>query len=134
MAAVECKLSKILMSETSDHQVIYLKEKDGPRFFPIMIGIFEVYAIHRIINKEPPPRPLTHELIGSILGSLSIEVERVIVNDLVDGTFYARLMLRHGGEVYDVDSRPSDAITLAVQSGAPIFVEEQVLDEVARTE
>jgi bifunctional DNase/RNase len=134
MPEIECKLSKILMSETNDHQVIYLKEKGGPRYFPIMIGIFEVFAIHRIINKEPPPRPLTHELIGNIFEALSVEVERVVVNDLVDGTFYARLVLGQNGRSFEVDSRPSDAITLAVQRNAPIFVEEHVLDEVARTD
>lgn len=134
MAPVECKLNRIMMSETSDHQVIYLKELDGPRYFPIMIGIFEVYAIHRIINKEPPPRPLTHELIGNIFKEMGVEVDRVIVNDLVDGTFYARLILRQGDRTFDVDSRPSDAITIAVQQNARIFVEEHVLDEVARTD
>lgn len=134
MALIECKLARLLMSETSDQQIIYLKEKEGNRQFPIVIGLFEVYAIHRFINKEPPPRPLTHELIGGILSELDIQIEKVVVNDLREGTFYGRLHLVQNGISYDIDARPSDCIALSALSGAPIFVEEHVLDEVAPPE
>jgi len=132
MAAVECELSQVVMSEQHDRHIIVLKEKEGKRKFPIIIGLFEVFAIHRFINKEPPPRPMTHELLGNILGELDIELERVTVTELRNMTFYARILFRRDGEVFDVDSRPSDAIALAVLKGAPIFVEESVLDQAAR--
>ena len=132
MPPVECRLAKVVMSESHDRQIIVLQQKDGERQFPIIIGFFEVYAIHRFVNNEPPPRPLTHELIGNILSSLDVSVDRVVVNDLKDLTFYARIFLKQRDEVFEVDSRPSDAIAIAVQAGAPIFVEEHVLDQASR--
>ena len=132
MAIVECELSKVVMSESHDRQLVILQEKEGNRSLPIMIGLFEVFAIHRTVNAEPPPRPLTHELIGSILDTMGITIEKVIVNDLRDKTFYARLHLRQDGETYDIDSRPSDGIALATQTGAPIYVDESVLERAGR--
>jgi len=133
MALVECELARVVMSETQDRQVIVLKEKNGERMLPILIGTFEVFAIHRTINNQPPPRPLTHELFGSVLDALGVQIERVVVNDLRDMTFFGRIILRQDGKRFDIDSRPSDAIALAVQKGAPIFVEEKVLAEAAST-
>ena len=132
MPLVECRLAKVVMSENHDRQVVILEEKDGSRKFPIIIGFFEVFAIHRFVNSEAPPRPLTHELIGNICRALGVTIERVIVNDLKDMTFYARLIMKKDGETYDVDSRPSDAIALAVQAGAPIFVEEAVIEKASQ--
>jgi len=131
MSLVKCRLSKIIMSENREHQVIVLEQEDGKRRFPIIVGFFEMFAIQRFVSDEAPPRPLTHELLGSVLGALNVSVARVIVNDLRDGTFFARLILERDGEMYDVDSRPSDAIALAVRTDAPIFVEEKVLAEAA---
>lgn len=131
MAEIECNLAKVVMSESRDHQVIVLKEKDGSRRFPIIIGFFEVFAIHRFIHNEIPPRPLTHELVGNILRSLDAGIEKVVVNDLKDMTFHAKIVLSQNGRNVEVDSRPSDAIALAVQTGASIFVEEHVLEEAA---
>ena len=128
MAPVRCQLAKVVMSEQYDRQIIVLEEQDGSRKFPIIIGPFEVSAIHRTVNDEPPPRPMTHELIGSIMETMDISIEKVIVNDLHDMTFYARLFLKQGEETYEIDSRPSDAIALALQKEAPIFVEEKVID------
>lgn len=132
MALVECELTQVVMSETRHHQVIVLKEKDGERKMPILIGVSEVFAIHRIINDEPPPRPLTHELFGRVLDVLGVSVQRVVINELSEGTYFGRLILSRNGQMFDVDSRPSDAIVLATQKGAPIFVEETVLDEAAK--
>ncbi len=132
MALVECELTQVVMSETRHHQVIVLKEKDGERKMPILIGVSEVFAIHRIINDEPPPRPLTHELFGQVLDVLGVSVQRVVINELSQGTYFGRLILSRNGQTFDVDSRPSDAIVLATQKGAPIFVEETVLDEAAK--
>jgi hypothetical protein len=84
------------------------------------------------VHNEPLARPLTHELIGNILTSLGISVDRIVVNDLKESTFYARIFLKQGDEIFEVDSRPSDAIAIAVQAGAPIFVEEHVLDQASR--
>ena len=132
MPLVECRLSKVVMSEAHDHQVIVLEEIDGARKFPISIGFVEVYAIHRFVNGQAPSRPFTHELIGSILNALDVQVERVIVSDLRDSTFYARLIVRTGERLVEVDSRPSDAIALACQAHAPLFVEEHVISEAAQ--
>jgi len=129
MSQVECRLAKIVMSESHDSQVIVLQEVDGDRKFSILIGFFEVFAIHRFVNGDKPMRPLTHELIGNIMESLDVRIERVVVNDLRDKTYYARLVLKADGVIVDVDSRPSDAIALAMQAHAPIFVEEKVISE-----
>jgi len=134
MPLVECRLAKIVMSETHDRQAVVLEEVEGDRQFPIIIGFFEVFAIHRTVNNEPLPRPLTHELFGNVLKELGITIDRVVVCDLRDATFYARLILKQDGREFDVDSRPSDAIALAVQTGAPIFVEESVIEKVSSNE
>jgi len=132
MPLVECRLAKIVKRESHDGQVVVLEEVAGTRRFPIIIGIFEVFAIHRFVNNEPPPRPFTHELIGNIIHALNVSIEKVVINDLRDMTFYARLILKQDGKTYDVDSRPSDAIALAVMAGAPIFVEEEVIKKASQ--
>ena len=129
MPIVECQLAKVVMSETHQRQIIVLQEKDGERKFPVVIGLPEVFAIHRTINKQELPRPLTHELVGNILAALGVTIEKVVVNELRDVTYYARILLTRDGKTYDVDSRPSDAIALALQAHAPIYVEEKVLEE-----
>lgn len=127
---IEVELSRIIINERSDQQVIVLKEKGGERAFPILIGIYEATAIDRGVKEYRTPRPLTHDLICSLLKSLRVGLDRVVVNDLRSQTFYAKLLLRRDGEVVEIDSRPSDAIAVAVQFGAPIYVEEKVFDEV----
>ena len=127
---IEVELSRIIINERSDQQVIVLKEKGGDRAFPILIGIYEATAIDRGVKEYRTPRPLTHDLVCAILRGLDIGLERVVVSDLRSQTFYAKLLLRRDGTEIEVDSRPSDAIAIAVQFGAPIFVEEKVFDEV----
>jgi hypothetical protein len=127
---VEMELTRILIAETRDGQIIVLKEKNGTRAFPIVIGYYEAAAIDRHVKEQPMPRPLTHDLLTSVIKAFGGTLERVVINDLRDNTFYGRLIIKHNGETLDVDSRPSDAIALAVQNSAPIFVEEHVLDEV----
>ncbi len=131
---VEVELSRIIINERSEEQVIVLKEKEGDRAFPILIGIYEATAIDRGIKEYRTPRPLTHDLICSVLKGLGVKLARVIVTDLRNQTFYAKLILLQDGRSIEVDSRPSDAIAIAVQTGAPIFVEEKVLDEVIKSE
>jgi len=131
---VPTDLSRILITETSEQQVIWLKERNGDRSFPIVIGIFEAFAIKRKLNDESIERPLTHDLLANTLTRLGVDVERVVVTALKGRTFYANIILQRDGETVTVDSRPSDAIALAVRSGAPIFVEEEVFDLVGKPE
>ncbi len=132
---VEMELARIVIRETSDQQCIYLREKAGERQFPIVIGIFEATAIDRKVRERETPRPMTHDLMASIVGALGATLERVVVSDLRNNTFYARLVLRQRGsdDLVEVDARPSDAIALAVHLDAPIFVEESVLHSVLAT-
>ena len=129
---VEAELARIILNEADERQIIVLKERDGQRSFPIVIGIREAQAIHRGVHGLQHERPLTHDLMLSVLDSLGVSLERVIVNDLRDGTFFARLIFVRNGETYDIDSRPSDAIALAVQRQTPIYVEEKVFDDACR--
>ena len=129
---VEVQLSRLIIQEKADHQYIHLRERYGDRSFPIVIGINEALEIHNKLVKHKPRRPMTHDLIGRVLGALHCEVRRVVVNELKDSTFFAMLVLRVAGEEqeHEVDCRPSDAIAVAVQLGAPIFVARKVLDAV----
>ena len=111
---VEVSLSRIVIDETSDEQVIVLKEKEGNRSFPIVIGIFEALAIKRIVDGRQISRPLTHELLISIMHSLGARLTRCLVSDLRDNTYYAILTLERNGQMHEIDARPSDAITLAL--------------------
>ena len=125
-------LSKIMISETSDHQIIVLKEKDGTRNFPIVIGMQEAWTIDRAVKNIPTPRPLTHDLLSNMITSLDVGVERITINDLQNNTFYATIVLNQNGAKYKIDARPSDAIVLATQMKAKIYVSKKVIDEVCK--
>jgi uncharacterized protein len=127
---IEVELSKIIINESSDQQIIVLKERYGQRSFPIVIGIVEIFAIDRRLKGIQPPRPMTHDLLDTVITSLGARVEKIIINDLRNHTFYARITLSMDGKTIEVDSRPSDAIALGVASSAPIFVDEQVFDKI----
>ncbi|TWT74931.1 hypothetical protein CA85_02190 [Allorhodopirellula solitaria] len=126
------QLARIIISELTDNQVIYLKEVDGDRQFPIMIGIFEATNIQRRVKQEYiPPRPLTHDLVVAVAESLNAVIESIVISDLNEHTYYAHLNLRtSSGEVVEVDARPSDAIAVAVtyDPPLPIYVSEEVLE------
>jgi uncharacterized protein len=109
--------------------VIFLKSSKDKRALPIFIDDQQAQSIVIQINKVDIPRPLTHDLFKSVLDALGCEMVRIEVSDLIDDTFYARLVLDHGGQVLDFDARPSDAICLALRFGAPMFVEEKVMDK-----
>jgi len=128
---IEMQLARIIISENDDQQIIVLKETNGQRHFPIVIGITEAAAIDRRLKKRSTPRPPTHELLASIIEHLGGKVERVVINDLRNRTFFALLHIRQGDKVLEVDSRPSDAIALGIGHDVPIFVEEKVLEAVA---
>ncbi|MEX0777991.1 MAG: bifunctional nuclease family protein [Phycisphaeraceae bacterium] len=134
MAAIRMELARILIRENADAHVVELREVGGERVFPIVIGLNEAMAVERRLMGQEPPRPYTHELMASIIEALDARIERIVINDLKDHTFYARLILKRNGETVDIDSRPSDAIALGVANEVPIFVEDHVLDEVYRAE
>lgn len=130
---VKMRLARIIISELTENQVIYLQEVDGSREFPILIGIFEATNIDRRVKDDyEPQRPLSHDLIVSVARSLGATVDSVIISELSHSTYFAKLRLRkEDGEMIEVDSRPSDAIAVAVTFSPPlpIFVDEQVLQE-----
>ena len=128
---VQMELKRIIISEVHDQQVIMLKEVDGDRSFPIVIGIFEATSIDRRVRRTPSPRPLTHDLIVSVIEHLGGELQDIFISDLRDHTYYAKLRIRMSGETVEVDSRPSDAIAIAVTARVPIYVAEDVLSEVS---
>ncbi len=128
---VEVELSRVVIQEKDDHQFIHLRERDGKRTFPIVIGFNEVAEINRKLRGVEVARPLTHDLIGRVLESLDATLEKVVISELRDSTFYATLVLRRNGTERLVDCRPSDAICLAVQTQTQIYVSKQVLDQVA---
>jgi bifunctional DNase/RNase len=129
---VECELARIIINDNSEQQFIFLREKGGGRQFPIVIGIIEAHAIDRFVKELATPRPLTQELLFATIGALGAEVVRVEVTQLKNATFFADLVLSRDGEEIKVDARPSDAIAIAVRSGAPLFVHEDVLEEVSK--
>lgn len=134
--AVRMELARILIRETVDAHVVYLRESEGERVFPIVIGVNEALAINRRLMGEKPPRPQTHELLANVLEELGWGIDHILINDLRDHTFFARLVLQHAesGEFREIDSRPSDAIALGIANEVPIFVQEHVLEEVCKGE
>lgn len=128
---VHMELSRIIISEIQEHQVIYLKEVEGERSFPIMIGLFEATSIDRRVKGFEAPRPLTHDLLVSVADNLGGEFESVVISELKDRTYFARLRIKRDGEIIEIDSRPSDAIAVAVTCDPPlpIYVNEEVLNE-----
>jgi uncharacterized protein len=129
---VRVDLAKIIITETVDQQIIILKERDGERSFPIVIGIAEAFAIDRRLKGIRTPRPLTHELLATVVEQLGGQLERIIINDLREHTFYSQLLIRQNGKLIEIDSRPSDAIALGVANDVPIYVEEHVLTDVSQ--
>jgi bifunctional DNase/RNase len=123
------ELKRIIISEVHDQQVIMLKEMEGDRSFPIVIGIFEATSIDRRVKGMPSPRPLTHDLVASVIDNMGGELQDIFISELRDHTYYAKLRIRLNAELVEVDSRPSDAIALAVTARVPIYVSEDVLGE-----
>ncbi|QDU91044.1 hypothetical protein Pla175_44610 [Pirellulimonas nuda] len=131
---VVMELSRIIISEINDQQVIWLKEVEGDRSFPILIGLFEANSIARRVRHEETPRPLTHDLLVSAVEQLGGELRDVVISELRDHTYYAKLRVRLDGELVEIDARPSDAIAVAVSCDPvlPIYVAEDVLNDVMR--
>ncbi|MBI3820206.1 MAG: bifunctional nuclease family protein [Planctomycetes bacterium] len=126
---IEMELCKVIYRENGDDQFVFLREKAGKqRSFPIVIGRAEVREIWNLITKFEPPRPLTHQLLKDAIQALGATVERIVVNNLEKGTYYARIILSRNGETIELDARPSDALALATRLNAPIFASEHVVD------
>jgi len=126
---VQMDLKRIIINEVQDQQVIMLRETEGERSFPIVIGIFEATSIDRRVKGMPSPRPLTHDLVAAVIDLMGGELQDIFISDLREHTYFAKLRIRKDGELVEVDCRPSDAIALAVTAKVPIFVAEDVLGE-----
>jgi len=127
---VRMELARIIISEINDQQVVFLREVEGERSFPILIGIFEATSIDRRVQGHVPPRPLTHDLLKNAIQELGGEIQDVVITNLVENTYYAVIRIRQDGELVELDSRPSDAIALAAHFDPhlPIYVDEEVIE------
>jgi len=125
-------LMRIIINEHSEQHIIFLKEVEGDRMFPIVIGIFEASSIDRRVKNQQSQRPLTHDLLASAIEQLGGELQDIYISELRDHTYYAKLRIRHDGEIVEIDSRPSDAIALAVTVDVPIYVAEDIIEEVSQ--
>lgn len=126
---IEVFVSKIKVDELSEEQVVFLKEKQGNRILPLVIGVTEINAIKIKLSGFQVPRPLTHDLLLKITEALQAQVEKIVIERIEEGTFYAQIVLRSiSGKKLNVDARPSDSIALALRASAPIFVTEQVFN------
>jgi len=126
---VKMEIKGLLMDPVSNMPVVVLRDSANGLFLPIWVGIFEANAIALQMEKISTPRPMTHDLLKNLISELDAKVERIVINDLRDNTFFARIHLLRGETRWNVDSRPSDAIALALRVDAEIFVEEEVLEK-----
>lgn len=128
---VEMQLARIIISEISDSQIVFLREVGGERQFPILIGICEATSIDRRVKDVPRPRPMTHDLLVQAIEKMGGELDSVVITELKEHTYYASLRVKYEGELIEIDARPSDAIAVAVtcEPVLPIYVNEEVLDQ-----
>lgn len=124
---IEMKIRGLMMDPVTNMPIVILKDVNGTAVLPIWVGIYEANAIALEIEKVSTPRPMTHDLMKNLLLGLDTHVHKVVVNDLREDTFYALIWLERNGETITIDSRPSDALALALRVDCPIFVEEEVL-------
>lgn len=132
MAIIEMELNKIRIDENRGEQVIALKEKGGERILPIVIGIMEVTAIKMKISGVNPPRPMTHDLFYNAITQLGAKIDKVIITKLENNTFFAKLIIVEDSRTLEIDARPSDSIAIAIRAKAPIFVDEEILNNVSK--
>jgi uncharacterized protein len=124
---LEVKIRQLMMDPATNMPVVVLKETQGSGILPIWVGVYEANAIALEMEKVQTPRPMTHDLLKNVLTGLNVHVQRVVVSDLKDDTFYALIWMEREGQMISLDSRPSDALALALRLDCPIFVEDQVL-------
>ena len=126
---VEMKIKGLMIDPVSNMPIIILKNPGGEAVLPIWVGIFEANAIAMQLEKIVSPRPMTHDLLCSMMDVLHVRMERIVITDLRDNTFFAMIHLNRDGQLLTVDARPSDAMALALRAQVPIFVEEAVLEK-----
>ena len=126
---IEMELTGVRVELPTNQPIVLLRERGGERYLPIWIGAAEAAAIALSLQGVVTPRPMTHDLLKNILEDLTVEVQRIVVTELRDSTFYATIALQRGTDGFEVSSRPSDAIALAVRMAVPIFAEDGVLEE-----
>lgn len=126
---IEVELAQIIINEEVDQQIIVLREKDGQRSFPIVIGMPEILAIDRRLKGIALPRPLTHDLLEQAILQMGGVITKVVINELREHTFFATIYVRQGDTTTAIDSRPSDAIALAAGLRTPLYVAESVFDQ-----
>jgi uncharacterized protein len=124
---VEMKIRGLMMDPVTNMPIVVLKDVQGQAILPIWVGVYEANAIALEIEKVQTPRPMTHDLLKNVLLGLEVHVQKVVVNDLKDDTFYALIWVERDGQMMTIDSRPSDALALALRVDCPIFVEDEVL-------
>jgi uncharacterized protein len=125
---IEMTIKGLMVDPITNMPIIILRDKEGQRVLPIWVGVFEANAIALQIENVTTPRPMTHDLLKNVIADLRGRIDKIVVSDLKDNTFFALIYLSVGGEVMAIDARPSDAIALALRARAPIFVEEKVID------
>ena len=125
---IEMTIKGLMIDPITNMPIVILKDKEGNRILPIWVGIFEANAIALQIENIATPRPMTHDLLKNVLGDLEANVQKIVVCELKDNTFYAMIYLDREGKLIAVDSRPSDAIALALRTKSPIYVEESVVE------
>jgi bifunctional DNase/RNase len=123
------EIKGLMLDPTSNVPIVILRDIQSQLFLPIWIGVFEANAIALRIEGVEPPRPMTHDLLRSVVEQLGANVEKIVISDLKESTFFAMIHVRHGDQTVAIDARPSDAIALALRSDAPIFVLRAVLDK-----
>ena len=131
---VQMELKRIIISDVHEQQIVVLREVGGERSFPIVIGVFEATSIDRRVKNIVPPRPLTHDLIVNVIEMFGGELQDIVISELQEHTYFAKLRIRKDGELTEIDCRPSDAIAVAVTARVPIWVNEEVLSETTEEE
>ena len=124
---IEMKIRGLMMDQVTNMPIVVLKDTQGESVLPIWVGVYEANAIALEIEKVQTPRPMTHDLLKNVLLGLDVRVEKIVVSDLKDDTFYAVIWVEREGQLMTIDSRPSDALALALRMDCPIFVDEKVL-------
>jgi bifunctional DNase/RNase len=125
---IEMTIKGLMVDPITNMPIVILRDKDGQRVLPIWVGVFEANAIALQIENVTPQRPMTHDLLNNVIHDLKADIQKIVVSDLKENTFYALIHLAIGGEVTVIDARPSDAIALALRARAPIYVEDAVID------
>jgi bifunctional DNase/RNase len=131
---IEMTIKGLMIDPITNMPIIILRDQDGQRVLPIWVGVFEANAIALQIENVQTPRPMTHDLLKNVIDDLRAHVERIVVCELKENTFYARIHMTSSGRAFEVDARPSDAIALALRTGSPIYVEETVIQNARSVE